>query len=71
MLDNHCFCIVEYFSIGPICNRWGFTFAVAEIGEVWAFRWETPQGTVRCKYFSDYMDVIKAINDIQQGCKGN
>jgi hypothetical protein len=65
MLDNHCFRIVEHFSIGPIRNRWGYTFAVAEVGAVWIFRWESPHGDVYYKYFTDYVAVVKAINHMR------
>jgi len=61
---DHEFKAVHHWRIGPIRNRWGWVFAVAEIGDSWFLRWVSPDGFRGGGIYSDYDDVCAAIEAI-------
>ena len=58
---DHKFRIVPHYRIGPLRNTYGYIIAVAEIGEVWLLRCETPTGESHSAYFDTHDEVIAAI----------
>lgn len=66
MLDGHEFKEVPFYKLGPFRNRWGYIFAVAEIGELWILKWQSPYDGMHYRYFYDHEDLILAIHLINQ-----
>jgi len=61
---DHTFKVIPHYCIGPLRNTYGYILAVAEIGEVWMIRLETPEGIPYSAYFATHDDVINAINTL-------
>lgn len=66
MLD-HVFKSIPYWRIGPLRNHRGYTFTVAEIGDIWFLRWQDPRGQEHVARFTDHDLVVAAIESLNQG----
>ena len=66
MID-HDFKKIEHWHIGPLRNQLGYVFAVAEIGNLWMLRWESPDKRGYYHYFTDHDLVVAAIERLNQG----
>jgi hypothetical protein len=70
MID-HDFQPVVHWRIGPLRNKWGWTFSAAEIGEIWYLRWIAPDGVRGLSLYPDHDSVVEAIEVINQRADGS
>ena len=64
---THAFELVNHFKIGPIRNRLGYIFAVAEIADLWILRWQDPQGHQHVRMYTDHDSVVDTIEQLNLG----
>jgi hypothetical protein len=67
---DHDFQKVPHLRIGPILNKYGWLIAVAEIGDSWFLRWQSPSGITGTGIYPDHVscvDAIQTINDLSKG----
>jgi hypothetical protein len=63
---EHNFHIIDYWHMGPMRNRAGYTFIAAKIDEIWILRWTTPHGVDYFKYFSNHRDLMSTVHLISR-----
>jgi hypothetical protein len=60
MLD-HDFKPILFYTLGPIGNRFGWVFMVAEINDVWFLKWQSPLGDRGMSLFPNQDKLIATI----------
>lgn len=64
VMFDHKFQPISFISSGPIGNKFGWVFMVAEIDEVWFLKWKSPNGEKGMTLFSNQEDLLKTIENI-------
>lgn len=63
---EHQYKLVPHFRVGPIRNPWGYVISIAEIGESWFLKCETPKKKKHTLTFTNYEHLLDALNLINQ-----